>query len=320
MTLRYVTTCLAVVCLTSCGGGGSNAPQTPTAPTQPTPQTPATFTLSGRVTESSPSSFINIQGAVITFADGSNSGKSGTSDGNGNYSITGLQRGGFSVNVAAPGYAPTAFGVDIQGNVTRNVTMDPSGPRTAFGPGQFRVGSTIAPGRYFSDPPTTGCYWERQSGFGGTFNEIIANDFVSYNPSQYIVDILGSDYGFEGDSECGNWFSTPRQPAQSSIPPGVWLVGSQIQPGTYQVNGGAGCYWERLRNFQHTLGSIIANEFSSAARSQLVTISAGDTGFSNDGDCGTWTRVAGVAEDQGDVSARSIAENRARYEAKAGPR
>ncbi len=276
--------------------------------------------MSGRVTESPPTTFVNVSGAVVTFADGSNAGKSATTDGTGNYTVTGLQRGGFSVNVTAPGYAATGFGVDIQANVTRNISLDPLGPRTNFGPGQFRVGSTIAAGRNFSDPTQSGCYWERQSGFGGTFNEIIANDFVGYNPPQYIVDILGSDFGFEADPECGTWHNSPRQPAQSSLPPGVWLVGAQIQPGTYQINAGAGCYWERLRHFQHNLDGIIANDFSSSARTQFVTISSSDVGFNNDGDCGTWTRTFAVdtmiEASATRVTSETIAKNRALYEAK----
>jgi len=158
------------------------------------------------------------------------------------------------------------------------------------------VNSAIPPGRYFADPSRSGCYWERQSGLGGTLGEIIANDVWVFDPPQVIVDILGSDLAFMGDGDCGSWYTTPRQPAQIDIPPGTWLVGAQIAPGIYQANVGAGCYWERERNFESTVGSIIANDFIADASPRLVEIGADDVGFHNDSDCGTWTRATSARE------------------------
>ena len=45
--------------------------------------------------------------------------------------------------------------------------------------GRRRVGSEIQPGTYRNTDSSQGCYWERLSGFGGTLNEIIANDFTN---------------------------------------------------------------------------------------------------------------------------------------------
>jgi hypothetical protein len=168
-------------------------------------------------------------------------------------------------------------------------------PAAAFGPGQYLVNSKIPPGRYFADPNGTGCYWERESGLGGGVNDIIANDFVGYDARQLIVDILPSDLAFMGNATCGNWFTTPRQPAQSTIPPGQWLVGDQIAPGTYMATVGAGCYWERDRDFQGGIRSIITNNFIAAAGPALVSINPNDAGFTTDGDCGTWTRATSAA-------------------------
>lgn len=170
-------------------------------------------------------------------------------------------------------------------------TPAPTPVPPAFGPGQYLVNSRIAPGRYFADPPGSGCYWERESGTGGTLGEVIANDFIGYDSRQVIVDILASDVAFKGDADCGSWYTTVRQPAQgNSIPPGTWLVGGQVAAGTYQINAGASCYWERVRDFQGGVRSIIANEFIAAGGPALVTISSSDVGFTTDGDCGTWTR------------------------------
>ena len=189
----------------------------------------------------------------------------------------------------------------------------------------FRVGTEIRAGRYFSDPPQSGCYWERQRGSGGIIADIIANRFVTYDGMQYIVDILSSDVAFKTDAKCGTWFDSPRHGAQSSIPPGIWLVGMQIQAGTYQTSSGANCYWERLRHFQYQgVSGVIANSFSGAAKSQTVTIAGSDAGFSTDGNCGTWTRASALSALSSDAAAtQSVADierHRALYEQAVGER
>jgi len=208
------------------------------------------------------------------------------------YTLSGLTFAGFSIEVSADNYTPVAKGVALTSGVT-TLTLDFQiawkGPRTQFGTGQWKVNTDIAAGRFFTDPNASGCYWERQSGFGGSLAEIIANDFISANTNQAIVDILGSDLGFKTQSACGSWSLTPKSgPPSGKITAGTWLVGSQLPPGTYSINAGPGCYWERLRNFQGVLGSIVANNFSSGGGTQIVTISGSDVGFTSDADCGTW--------------------------------
>ena len=177
------------------------------------------------------------------------------------------------------------------------------GPRTQFGQGTHLVNTDIAAGRYFG-VPANGCYWERLSGLGGTLNDVIANDFVGYSAAQYIVDIQGSDRAFKTDSDCGTWFNSPRQGAQSSIKPGVWLVGAQIAPGTYRTTARDGCYWERVRNFGGTINAVIANDFVSGGGSVIVSISGGDVGFSADDECGEWTRVQSLTGQHVDEGAQ----------------
>jgi hypothetical protein len=169
--------------------------------------------------------------------------------------------------------------------------LPPPPPPPGFGPGQFRVNIDIAPGRYYS-VPVRGCYWERQRGFSGNLSDVIANEFVGFNAGQWIVDILPTDVAFETDADCGRWFTTPRRGAQPNLTPGVWLVGSQVAPGTYGTMAAYGCYWERLRDFTGNISGVIDNEFVSYAGPQYVTIAAGDVGFHTDDDCGTWVRVA----------------------------
>lgn len=313
---RLLTAAFLSVALIGCGGDSS-----PTTPTTPGTPPPATFSLTGRVTESAPSAFVAVAGATLGIADGPNAGRTATTNGNGEYQFTGLQAGGFTLNVAAPGYHAASAGITLSGSITRNFTLDPSGPRTAFAPGQHRVGTTIAAGRYFSDPGD-GCYWERQSGFSGTLSDIIANDFIGFDALQYIVDILPSDVAFDGDADCGNWYNTPRQPAQSGIPPGVWLVGSQVAPGIYEVNAGAGCYWERLRHFTHRgIDGVIANDFVAGGGRRIVEVRSTDAGFLNDGDCGTWTRSSSLVDDtvpSGTSDPIAMTNNRERHRAKTG--
>jgi hypothetical protein len=78
-------------------------------------------------------------------------------------------------------------------------------PGSPFDQGQFKIGYEVAPGTYSAPgaAPGSGCYWERESGFGGTFDEIIANDFTFGSGSQ-VVTIDASDVGFSS-SGCGTW-------------------------------------------------------------------------------------------------------------------
>lgn len=78
------------------------------------------------------------------------------------------------------------------------ITLSPTEP---FAGGTFRVGRDISPGTWRSSPGTDGCYWERLSGFGGTIDEIIANDFAD---GQLMVTISATDVGFTS-SRCGIW-------------------------------------------------------------------------------------------------------------------
>lgn len=66
---------------------------------------------------------------------------------------------------------------------------------------------------------------------------------------------------------------------------GIWLVGTDIKPGTYRATGHGGCYWARLSNLSGS--GIIANGLGA---NQIVTISASDKAFETQ-DCGDWTRV-----------------------------
>jgi hypothetical protein len=290
--LKRLIPVAVLVSLIACGSGGTTAPTTPTPP-PPAAPTVTTVTVSGSGCTSG-----NCSGqvggtlqltATAQLSDGSTQNVtaqaqwSSTNSNIASVSTSGLVsfRGAGAADITAV-YQGKLGGVSLG--------LAPAGPRTSFGSGKYRVNSDIAAGRYFTDP-VSGCYWERESGFGGSTAEIIANDFVGYNAAQIVVDIKTSDVGFQTDADCSTWNQTPRGGVQTSISPGMWLVNGQVTPGTYRANVSSGCYWERLRNFEGVLNSIIANDFVSSAGQQIVTISPGDVGFNTDGECGTWTRT-----------------------------
>lgn len=158
------------------------------------------------------------------------------------------------------------------------------GPATSFGGGVYIVGSDIAPGTYRNSSSAGGCYWERLSGFGGSLDEVIANSFADY---LQVVTIASSDAGFSSQG-CGTWSQDLRPITSSQTAPfgdGVYIVGTDIAPGTWRTEGAEGCYWERKSGFSGEFSDIIANDFSSGP--QLVTIQPSDRGFESNG-CGTW--------------------------------
>lgn len=102
-----------------------------------------------------------------------------------------------------------------------------------------------------------------------------------------MVTILASDKGFKS-TNCGTWTDdlSAITSGDSSFGDGTYIVGTDIQPGTYRSSGQTGCYWEREKNFLGNLGSILANDNTDSTA--IVTIDASDEGFKSK-DCGTWT-------------------------------
>jgi hypothetical protein len=153
----------------------------------------------------------------------------------------------------------------------------------SFGSGTKVIGSGITAGRYLTTTAKD-CYWERLSGFTGSFNEIIANE----NPSgtHAIVDILSTDRGFNSN-RCGTWIPfVPSPPA--SFGEGTFAVSSEMPAGTWTATFTTSCYWSRLSSFDGSFGSIIAN--GNPNGSAVVTILPTDVGFLSSR-CGIWTKI-----------------------------
>jgi hypothetical protein len=136
---------------------------------------------------------------------------------------------------------------------------------------------------------SSGCYFERLSGLGGTFGEIIANGNAS---GPEIVTIATTDKAFNS-TRCAPWSVDMSAVTTSPAAPfgdGTFQVNIDIAPGTWRSAGGTSCYWQRMSGFTHAgINEIIAND--NAGASTLVTIAASDKGFSSTR-CGTWTKIA----------------------------
>lgn len=250
-----------------------------------------TFSLSGVVTETPPTTSTLLSGVRVTIVDGANQGKTATTGADGRYQITGVVNGGFTVSAVLAGYTTVSLPVGINGNTTLDFRLEPIAVRTTFGPGQYRVPLDMPAGRYYSDP-SNGCHLQRVRAFGGAPADTIVDTVIDFDAGQWIVDLLSTDAGFVTDANCGFWFPTPRRGLSATIASGMWIVGAQITPGTYRAeNSTPGCYWQRVSNFTGAIDAIIASAFVTSPGVQIVTIANTDMGFSSDVECGTWTRT-----------------------------
>lgn len=74
---------------------------------------------------------------------------------------------------------------------------------------------------------------------------------------------------------------------QNTIPgDGTFIVGEDIQPGTYETEGSEYCYWERLSGTSGTMDDVIANGVPTGPA--IITISPSDEAFLTEG-CSEWT-------------------------------
>ena len=73
-------------------------------------------------------------------------------------------------------------------------------PLTTIPDGTWLVGEEVPVGTYAATGADL-CYWERLSGFSGTFDDIIANDL---GEGRHIITTASTDAGFY-TSDCGTW-------------------------------------------------------------------------------------------------------------------
>ncbi len=110
--------------LAACGSGSG-----PTTPTTPTPPVQTSFSLSGGLFDSKVASN-KVPGATLTIADGANAGKTTVSDGSGNYRMTGVMPGGFTMTISSTAeYVGKAFSVAMpSADTVVNFRLDPVPP------------------------------------------------------------------------------------------------------------------------------------------------------------------------------------------------
>ncbi|MFF4547550.1 hypothetical protein [Streptomyces sp. NPDC001435] len=166
--------------------------------------------------------------------------------------------------------------------------------KAAFdGDGDFQVGSDVKPGTYRTSGNTDDmCYWERAKDASGEMDSLLANDNVS--GTSYVT-VKPTDKLFKS-SGCKDWEAVDPKAKGSRASTmdgdgGMFKVGADIAPGTYRSTGNAddSCYWERTKDAEHGLDSIIAN--NNVTGTAVVTISSSDAYFKTAG-CGDWKKTA----------------------------
>lgn len=121
---------VGVLVLSWACNGAPGAPN-PTSPSRTPPASPGvTYTVSGTVTEVTPSGSAAVEGAQVRD---DNSGHQATTDASGFYSLSGLPATSRSVSASKPGYTTTRNSVVLNGDtrldlqISRNVTYVLSG-------------------------------------------------------------------------------------------------------------------------------------------------------------------------------------------------
>ncbi len=198
------------------------------------------------------------------------------------YKLTSLDNGKrISVKVTAK-----KKGYDNKSATSGAVTIPVPLKTVMSGDGTYRVGKDVKPGLYKATGSSKGCYWERSSGFSGSFSQIKANYFGTANT---YVRIVSGDKGFK-TSGCGTWTTVPSSGAKTSkiTKDGTYRVGIDIKPGLYSGKGSSACYWETSRDFTGHSRDINDNDFTSGR--VVIDIPASAKGFKTSG-CGTLSRV-----------------------------
>ncbi|WP_327666977.1 hypothetical protein OHN37_18785 [Streptomyces sp. NBC_00485] len=166
------------------------------------------------------------------------------------------------------------------------------------GDGDFQVGSDVKPGTYRTTGNGDGdgdgdgmCYWERAKDAKGEMDSILANDNVS--GTSYVT-IKATDKLFKS-SGCKDWTAVDPKAKGTAVSKmagdgGMFRVGTDIAPGTYRSTGNTddSCYWERAKDADHGLKSILAN--NNVTGTAVVTISASDGYFKTTG-CKDWKKA-----------------------------
>ncbi|HHX08499.1 MAG TPA: hypothetical protein GX730_03590 [Chloroflexi bacterium] len=136
---------------------------------------------------------------------------------------------------------------------------------TTLEPGMYIVGRDVQAGIYHGQAGYEigdSCYWKRVSGVSGEFDEIIANDNSVGN---FYVEIKETDFAIDVRCSLDPIESIPApEEFLTTLEPGIYIVGRDIQAGTYKGQAGEdigdSCYWERVSGVSGDFEEIIAND------------------------------------------------------------
>ncbi|MEV7071172.1 hypothetical protein [Streptomyces sp. NPDC093990] len=164
--------------------------------------------------------------------------------------------------------------------------------KAAFPGDDFPVGSDVKPGTYRTTGNSDGmCYWERAKDASGEMDSLLANDDVT--GTSYVT-VKTTDKLFTS-SDCNDWEAVADRAKGSPASRmagdgGMFGVGADIAPGTYRSTGNTddSCYWERAKDAEHGIDSVLAND--NVNGTAVVEVSASDAYFKTTG-CKDWTKT-----------------------------
>lgn len=175
------------------------------------------------------------------------------------------------ITACSSGTTPIDEGADAQ-----PITGAPQSEETPIVPVTYIVGTDIQPGLYRGDAGQDWfdlCYWTRLRDLSGQPDSIV----VTFAPiGQFYFEVAETDYAVETTCELEFLPALPQPLAEfpQTIQPGTYLVGIEIQAGTYQGQAGQdvdqSCYWARCRGLSGWVDAIIDNENSTGQFSVQV--------------------------------------------------
>ena len=242
-----------------------------------------TFTLSGLVTETPPTTSTVLSGVVVTVVDGANQVKTATTGSDGRYQITGVVNCGFTVSSSKAGYTTVMLPIGINGSDARLGRADRGANQFRSRP--VRVGPDIPAGRYYADSGN-GCHfsacarWRRARRRSSTPSSTRRRP-VDRRPAVHRRRLCDR-------CDCGFWFTTPRRGCRRRSRPACGSSAHRSLLARIAPRTPAGCFWQRVSNFTGAIEATLARRVRDQPGVQFVTIAGTDAGFSSNVECGTW--------------------------------
>ena len=182
----------------------------------------------------------------------------------------------------------------------------PAEPRDEFGAGMVLVNLDVRPGLYVSAAAGIigSCFWTKLPGWAGWPIGYDVSDIPQGDePRRAIVELSDADATLETRG-CLTWRRVnsvdeielwPEIELSDGIPPGLWLVGREVEPGAYFAgqdwDAATDCQWRRLAGFSGTDDDVRArDQVVDTGEPLIVSIEEDDIAFSTYG-CTDWQRI-----------------------------